>query len=190
VLVIIGDLYALQRVPYIRQYYEEKQKYLFITDKSQMPVGEDGQTPLLHNLDVTIEGIKVLQKYNLSVYEYWNAYMEAPTTEPIGDYINYKEGRWDDGWVEPNMLFVIDGTNVKKIVINYYAPTKQKLTISVGDNSPSYKIELKSGSNAFEIPCAQSGGLTVKISSDYVQKMDAPDNRKASFILSSVKLVR
>ena len=80
-----GNICELKRVPYVRDYYSDKQKYLFITNPEDMPVDENGQTPLLHSLNVTMNSIEILRKYNLSVYQYWTAFEESSTFKATTD---------------------------------------------------------------------------------------------------------
>ena len=60
----------LERAPWIKLYYEEKQPYLFVEDAKDMPVDENGLTPLIMPLDITMDCINTMREYKLSVYWY------------------------------------------------------------------------------------------------------------------------
>lgn len=70
VLTISGNIFQLQRAPWIRLYYEEKQPYLFVESEEDMPVDENGLTPLIMPLDITMDCISVMREHQLSVYWY------------------------------------------------------------------------------------------------------------------------
>lgn len=62
-----GNYTHLKRMPNVAAYYKEKQSYLFF-EREDMPVDESGNTPLLADLDTTMNAIEIMKKYNLSVY--------------------------------------------------------------------------------------------------------------------------
>ena len=70
VFTIFGNAAQLERAPWIKLYYEEKQPYLFVEDAKDMPVDENGLTPLIMPLDITMDCINTMREYKLSVYWY------------------------------------------------------------------------------------------------------------------------
>lgn len=184
--VIAGNIYGVKRAPSIHSYYQEKQKYLFVEDPSYMPVNENGETPLLHTLDITMKSIEILKKYNLSVYQYWDSYQKSPSTTIPGNAIKYIDGRYDDGWVEKNVSFQLNTLDSTEIKIDYTALTAQEVTIWVGDVPLVDKVQLKVGSNSFTIPVSSNTTVIVKLQSNHVSQLSEIDIREASFLISSI----
>ncbi len=118
---IVGNVYTIKRAPSVHNYYVEKQKYLYIDNEADMPVNEAGETPLLHSLNATMNSIDIMKKYNLSVYQYWDAFEACPTTRSTG--IKYITGKYDDGWCEQEMRFSVHVDNITKLEVSLnYSP--------------------------------------------------------------------
>lgn len=80
--ILILSLYAAgeshnarKRAPYVQAYYQNMQKYLYIEDEKEMPVDASGNTPLLHSLDQTMESVRILRTWHLSVF--WTEYKKT-----------------------------------------------------------------------------------------------------------------
>lgn len=179
---IYGNMCAITRAPHVRAYYIEKQKYLFVENIDNMPVDNDGITPLLHDLDVTITGINILKKWNLSVYQFWDSYNASPDNtgkEPV----KYIQGKYDDGWAEDIVVIQINSLDVTNIIIQYYSLADQTLTVSFNDNSDDISININEGNGWFEIPCSASDNLTITLSSTHIEQLNPPDLRMASYYI-------
>lgn len=184
-LSVVGNIYEIQRTPYVRQYYLEKQKYLFVENANDMPVDENGQTPLLHSLEMTMDSIDILKKYRLSVFRYWDGY-EA-YQEEIGKKVVFLDGRYDDGWVENEVCFIFDTDNSSEIEVNYYSLKKQTIEVWVNGKIESEAIELNVGAGCFDIEVEPESKAYVEIRSNYYEQLAEPDNRYASFIISKIE---
>lgn len=185
---IVGTKYCLQRAPYVHAYYENMQKYLFVDDPQDMPVDEDGNTPLIASLDTTMEGIRILREHNLSVYRYWDAYEACPSTAPVGDSIKYVSGRYDDGWAEKECSFSMKRKDAEKIKVSCYALHTQELTIVVNGKKLEDSVVLQEGESEFFIPCLSSDEVVnIKIKSDYSEQLAPPDTRRCSYMIVSIE---
>lgn len=189
ILGIVGNAYGIKRAPSVHSYYMEKQKYLFVDDAGDMPVDEEGQTPLLHSLDATMTSISILKKYNLSVYQYWDSFIECPTTGVIGNEIKYLSGRFDDGWVEQDVTFVLNTNQATQLQIDYFSQAEQNIDILVDDVSSGDTVHLMPGANDFMISCTPNSTMTITLHSDYSSQLEAPDERVASYVISEIKRV-
>lgn len=184
ILGLAGNIYELIRTPYVKQYYLEKQKYLFVENANDMPVDENGQTPLLHSLEMTMDSIDILKKYRLSVFRYWDGY-EA-YQEEIGKKVIFLDGRYDDGWVENEVCFIYDTDNSSEIEVNYYSLEKQTVEVWVNGKIESAALELNIGSGCFDIEVEPESKAYVEIKSNYYEQLAEPDNRYVSYIISEV----
>lgn len=185
---IVGNIYTVKRAPAVHSYFAEKQKYLYIDDEKDMPVDKEGLTPLLCSLDVTMESIDIMKKYNLSVYQYWDAWEKCPTTRLPDNQIKYLSGRYDDGWCEEEMKFSLHTGEISKLEIHYMAQKEQNLTIMV-NGVIEENIQLKEGKGTFDIPCASNMDMVVSIKSDYSARLIPPDERVASYCIRDIKCV-
>jgi hypothetical protein len=76
IAAIYGEILCIKREPNVKQYYLAKQEYLFV-DSENMPVDENGQTPLLASADVTEKSINILKEQGLSVYRFYPVYKKS-----------------------------------------------------------------------------------------------------------------
>lgn len=185
---IIGNYYTVKRAPAIHNYLVEKQKYLYIDNPSDMPVDETGSTPLLHSLDVTMNSIEIMRKYNLSVYQYWDAYKACSTIRLSDNVVKYISGRYDDGWCEQEMTFLIHTGDISKLEVSYMTQSQQNITITINDRYEK-TIQLYEGEGVFDIPCSSNIDMRVILKSDYAAKLTDPDQRVASYLLSDIVCV-
>lgn len=184
----VGNYYGILRAPAVHYYYAEKQKYLYVDDVDDMPVDEiSGNTPLLHSLDKTMEGIEILKKYNLSVYRYWDAYEECPSTLPSKNTIKYLSGRYDDGWVEQRCEISLYTSESTQLEFVYYATEEQSLNVAINGEYVQEDITLVEGSSSFVIPCEAYKVITIELESDYAEQLAAPDTRTCSYILERIE---
>lgn len=184
----IGNHYTIQRAPAVHAYYKNMQKYLFISNKKDMPVDESGNTPLLQSLDMTMDSIELLQKYHLSVYKYWDAYENCPTTGLVGNYVKYISGVYEDGWAERVCSFQLKTNDADQIKVNYYAFADQQLTIS-SDGEVVETISLVAGESYFVIPCISDMEVTIEMKSNYETQLDAPDTRICSYLILDIERI-
>lgn len=182
---VVGNVYEIKRAPYVRQYYEEKQKYLFVEDKLDMPVDINGQTPLLHSLDKTMDSLDILRKYNLSVFRYWDVYEAYQEVMSKFSKVIYLDGHYEDGWVENEISFIYNSENSTQIDITYHSLEKQTLKIWVnGEFKQTNEITKGTGKISVEIESGKSSHIL--ITSDYYEQLSFPDDRYASYIISDI----
>ena len=190
ILSFIGTKYAFERLPYARQYYAEKQPYLFIQEREKMPVDENGLTPLLQSLDTTMKTINILKKYNLSVYRYWSAY-EASPSSVILDTVRFERGIFEDKWIESDYSFSYFASRPKKISLSFYNPdpdTEGKTIRILVDGKENLVLPLQYENFSTEVEIG-TGNQTIEIKSNFTQKNDNGDIRKISVILSDIKFI-
>ena len=154
-----------------------------------MPVDESGMTPLLHSLDVTMDSIDILQKYHLSVYKYWDAYENCPTTGLVGNQVKFINGKYEDGWTERVCSFQLRTKEADQIIVNYYTLEKQKLTI-IKDGETIDTVSLAKGKSFFRIPCEPDTEITIELQSDYEVQLDAPDTRTCSYMILDIERIQ
>lgn len=184
----VGNYFGIMRAPALHNYYFEKQKYLYVDNANDMPVDEiSGNTPLLHSLDKTMEGIEILRKYNLSVYRYWNAYEQCPSTLPSRNSIIYLSGRYDDGWVEENCKISLYTAESTQLEFLCFATKKQSLRVEINGECIKENITLEEGKSSFTVPCEMNEFITIELNSDFSEQLRAPDIRVCSYILEEIK---
>lgn len=71
---IYGNVLHIDRAKDVKLYYEAKQPYLFAQSVEDLPVDENGLTPLIATPEDTMRAINVMKKYRLSVYKYYDAF--------------------------------------------------------------------------------------------------------------------
>lgn len=183
---IIGNIYTIKRAPAVHNYFAEKQKYLYVDNADEMPVDEMGLTPLVHSLDATMYSIDIMKKYNLSVYQYWNAYESCPTTQLSDNVVKYIRGRYDDGWCEKEMSFTIHANGISKLEVSYMAQKQQNLTIIINDKVEDV-LQLYEGEGKFSIYCMDDKDMVITLKSDYSAQLTSPDTRIASYHISEIR---
>lgn len=72
--ITIGTISCIRRLPSERIWIKDKQAYFFVESIDELPVGEDGMTPLFQSREVSWEGIQILKKYKLSLFREYDAY--------------------------------------------------------------------------------------------------------------------
>lgn len=187
-IISTGNYYSAVRAKYEKEWYQDMQKYLFVQDEIDMPVDDNGQTPLLNTLDKTMNTIKLLRENNLSVYRYWNAYKKAPGV--VTGEITFQDGHWDDGWVEPETSFKTLLDDDEGIIINYYAKKAQLIDVYVNNELVIDDYQMKKGSGKIKLNNIDSGIVTVTLDSNYSEALAEPDDRVASYIISDIKKTR
>ncbi len=186
---IIGNGYTLDRAPAVHNYYQAKQQYLFISDKDEMPVDDNGQTPLLHSLDMTMYTIEILEKYKLSVYKDADTYVEYILSQSNED-LQFIQGHYEDGWVEQTTSFVARTDGCDSIRIYYIAMVEQAVTVTVNEEETyTFTLLPENGQEvmqSFEFSCGAEEITTVQIESNYASKLSGADERIASFLIHDV----
>lgn len=186
IMGIFGESLAIKRLPNVKAYYIEKQPYLFAENIDELPVDDNGNTPLLHNRDMTMNAIKILKKYNLSVYRYYSSYEKMCR---LNDGLK-STGIYDDGWVEPYATLQIKSGNDNKIILNgWYNKEILKgdeiITVSA-NNQILVSYQLTSQDIHIEVPCESNTNLDLVLESNFSFQADAPDTRTLSFILNDI----
>lgn len=193
-LAIFGNILEFMRVPHEKTYYQEKQPYLFAETMEQLPVDLNGNTPLLHSPEMTMQSIEILKKYNLSVYCYYDSFEKMRTMVAIDltqPGVEGKTGVYEDGWVAPNASISIRSGEENVAVLKGYYPGEitgdQIINIYIDDmlvtsfiiSSPEFEIpfEIESNSNT-----------EVHLESNFTVLASAPDIRELSFILADIAL--
>jgi len=192
--IVYGNCVELRRVPYERQYYLEKQPYLFAENINELPVDQNGNTPLLHTPQMTMNSINILKKYRLSVYRYYDAYEKMQiNTGKLNNVTleNYKilKGVFDDKWTERTVELLVPVKSEGKIIINGYYPKNitgnEKIKVFANDK---YLMDYTITNTNFtiEIPQTPNSNARIKLESNFSFKADAPDIRELSFILLDI----
>lgn len=184
----ISMLCELQRAPYVKEYYKEIQKWLFVHEKEELVTDENGNTPLLHTLDMSWRGINILKKWDLSVYEYYSVYQQylgdqkelldlvyeyEPGTILYFDsnrqnYIKYVQGmsqvEEDYTWTDGNQVVIKASVDKNNIVYDDRTLIMLNLASVYGD---SQELEVSINNNESQILCANGGGeYTICINND------------------------
>lgn len=191
---VFGSSYAWKRAPYVRAYYANMQKYLYVQDAKDMPVNSDGQTPLLHTLEMTMQSIEILQKYNLSIYQYWDAYEESLAfgSSNVGNTLSTcirEEGIYDDGWVGTSAsVRIASGENGLVHISGWYgAKLNGDETITVFcDGEKVYDYKVTSDTIAFVFPVPENSVVRLMFETNFKYPVSAADKRELSFMLSSL----
>lgn len=185
---VIGLKYCFERAPYVHTWYKDMQKYLFVDHSDDMPMDEDGNTPLIYKLDGTMEAISILKKHNLSVYRYWDAYENCPSTVPSDNNIKYISGIFDDGWVEKECIFAMRKEKANAVKLTCYAESEQHLTVTVNGEVLPEKFLLQKEQSEIMIPCdVWEDVIKIEIRSDYEKQLPAPDERVGSYIITNIE---
>ena len=185
VTIVFGNIITLQRAPAVKNYYEEKQPYLFAKSIEDLPIAENGNTPLLHNAETTMNAINIMKKYNLSVYKYHGLY---DTMNEIALGIQ-PYGLHDDGWLEQESLITVDTGSKGEIRLEFYYPTvpnkSQKVTVSTAIDEKI--IEVVEGINIVEIKAPANSIEAVNIRGDWIEEKQGGDLRDKTILLSKVE---
>lgn len=190
ILGSVGNYCAVNRAEDVHNYYAGMQKYLYVNDKEEMPVDEiSGNTPLLHSLDATMNSIEIMKKYNLSVYQYWNAYIECPTTVISNNEIKYLSGWYDDGWVEKNSTIELYTKNASRIRFSYTSLQQQNVKVIINGVELEDLIKIEVGESYFDIPCSPGEQLEIELQSDTEFELSPPDERICSYLISDVERI-
>ena len=186
----MGTTTQFERAPYVRAFYEARQPYLFITEESEMPVDENGQTPLFHNLETTMRSLEMLRKYNLSVYKYYAPYKQL---QEINGPVRAVRGVHNDGWLAPEAVYNIDAENYTRLEIDCYYPEpitgSECITVFVnGSILMEYRVE--ESSFTLSIPLEQEGEHEIRLVCNFVVESNNDDVRELSVLTNRVERVR
>lgn len=192
--IIFGNFIELKRVPYERAYYLEKQPYLFAQNINELPLNENGLTPLLQSPEITMYAIHTLREHGLSVYKYYKPYeqMQRMQGRDIGNTLSTSyiiSGINNDGWLEKSCEFKIKTGSNGKLVFKGYYPKKitgnETGVIYINDKATTFTI---SETNfTIEVSAPIQSVVKVKIENGFAFSAEPPDTRKLSFILSDVQ---
>lgn len=185
---LTGLKFCLERAVHMHSWYKNMQTYLFVDNPDDMPVDENGNTPLLENKDITMESIRILKKYHLSVYRYWDAYENCPSVVSDRNSIKYISGIYDDGWAEKDCIFAMRKEQADAIKFTCYAQQEQYLTVTVNGEVLPEKFLLKKEQSEIIILCdVWDDVIKIEISSDYAKQLSAPDERVCSYIITNIE---
>lgn len=193
---IFGNFAELIRSPYEREWYLAKQPYLFAQNIDELPVDQNGQTPLLHTPQVTFDAINTMKKYGLSIYKYYSAYEEMSKIAGrniIGNSLSSSEtisGLYSDNWATKNFELKIKTGDEGKIIITGYYPNKltgeETGTIFIDGGTVS-KFKIIESNFTIEVKAPKNKIINLKIQNDFDFAATPPDERRLSFILSDIQ---
>lgn len=203
---ITGNAYTLKRAPFVKAWYEEKQKYLFVQDADDMPVDSAGDTPLLASMEETMDSISILKKYNLSVYRYYNMYEKAQfkgtyeyfyklsdAASQIGNTLDscVKEyGYYADGWVEKKSQVLIKTGEEGKVDIEVYYPQDnfddKQVKIYINDNLNS-TVEIQQNNQTISVDVAPNQIVCLRLETNFLIDNTGVDTRELAMIISSMQ---
>jgi hypothetical protein len=184
---VYGSVIQVKVAPSIKNYYKEKQPYLFAEDISELSVDENGNTPLLHTREVTMQSIEILKKYSLSVYRYYDAYLQMQVGNTLST-CRIVKGISDDGWVESsaNLIILSGDQGIIHLEGRYTESITGDEVISISCNGDSLiEYALNSESFAFDIPCSVNSQIELTIQTNF-SFQSLPDIRELAFILSDL----
>lgn len=183
---IFGATVTGARVPYVRIYLENKQPFLYVVDAEDMPVDENGMTPLDHNLDMTMKCLEILREHELSVFsDPENAEKEyvAPIEMLAAGEYYCVQGVWEDGWATDLFEVAVNTGTFDKLTMRGFYPfeiTGQEIiTVTVGDTIVEYPIQSPDLEIAIDVPVNET--VSVVVSSNF-SFTNQPDVRKLCFI--------
>lgn len=203
---ITGNAYTLKRAPFVKAWYEEKQKYLFVQDADDMPVDSAGDTPLLASMEEAMDSISILKKYNLSVYRYYNMYEKAQfkgtyeyfyklsdAASQIGNTLDscVKEyGYYADGWVEKKSQVLIKTGEEGKVDIEVYYPQDnfddKQVKIYINDNLNS-TVEIQQNNQTISVDVAPNQIVCLRLETNFLIDNTGVDTRELAMIISSMQ---
>ncbi len=119
-LIFTENMYV-DRYYYVVQYYKEKQEYLLISNTDYIPLNDEGNTPILTDLDTTIEYVDYLKKYNLSIYRYSNITNNYYDTSLKAGYYEKEEQTDLSFWLKKYSISYFN-SNDESISFGLYTP--------------------------------------------------------------------
>lgn len=128
--LLVGNKIISDRLPHVAMYYEGKQTYLFYPS-NEMPVDENGYTPLLHNLNKTNEMISYLKKYNLSIYKYNSIGDTIDTAITSGIYTKEETG---SRWISTYSNYILKPNGNTFNMIMYTPELGQNVKVYIDDD--------------------------------------------------------
>ncbi len=185
----LGTANLLRRAPYSKAWEKQGFKYLFVKDESEMPVTEDGMTPLLSTLPSTMEGIQIMREHNLNVYETTNSYREMNEIGSTKDDCRKISGVSSDSWLADKAEIQIT-TGTKGIVhIVLYNPLPEiageEGLITV--EGVSHPVWIKEGGFGTDITTEPNRTVTVLFDfSTFARQHSERDQRILSVLLSDI----
>lgn len=194
IIAAAGNFYEIKRAPNIEAYFKEKQPYLFAESKEELPVDENGMTPLLASADMTYQSIEILRKYGLSVYRYYPIYEKYKQEIKIVDSILYNgkvlesKGYYEDKWIGKEAELIVY-TDLGGLSLKLYCPFPydgtQKGTIYI--NGMEYKkYSFEQEELIIPVEFTPKSKVVIKFVNDFV-KISPPDTRELSFVLEVLK---
>lgn len=102
--------------------------------------------------------------------------------------MKYLYGKYDDGWCEQEMAFLIHTGDISKLEVSYMTQRQQNVTITVNERYVK-TVRLNEGEGVFDIPCSSNIDMRVILKSDYAAKLTDPDQRVASYLLLDIVCV-
>ena len=190
---LYGNILHVKRAKPVRAYYEAKQPYLFAQSIEELPVDGNGLTPLLATTEDTMNAIRLMKKYRLSVYKYYGAFEKYLKMfgkyEPgsTRDTINVLSGVYDDFWLEKVSEFELKTKSKGEVTLKFYyngelsGSETGKIYVD-GDFVREFLITGDVTEVSFTAPA--SSKAVIKIENDFDR---AIDNRFASMILMDVQ---
>lgn len=199
IINVMGNIIELKRAPYVVEYYENKQPYLFAETIEELPVDGSGNTPLLASPEYTIQSIEILRKYGLSVYKYYPIYEKYreiyPVTSnglfPLNLYdgqILDKSGYYEDKWVGKEAEISVY-SKTGKINLELYYPfdydgTQNGILYINDEKYTEYSFEKQLLEISVSVEPEKIANLKFENKYSFVTP---PDVRELSFVLEIIK---
>ncbi len=184
---LLGVMFTNVRIPYVIEYLENKEPYLYVVDAEDMPVDENGMTPLDHNLDMTMECLEILRENNLSVFSdsenVDKVYMSPAEMLSAGEYMCV-QGAWEDGWITTSSEILVKTKEDTHLVMRGYYPFEvtgqQVITVTVGEQIVEYLITDSEVVIDIEVPENECVSINLSCNFSFI---NSPDTRKLCFVL-------
>ncbi|MFA5793894.1 MAG: hypothetical protein WC980_02315 [Candidatus Brocadiia bacterium] len=187
--LIYSEIYDWKRAPYVKKYFAVMVPYAFVS-ADEMPVDERGVTPFITDLNTTINGLKIMEKYNLNVY------YEAG--KKIGNTLQtamLMDGWYQDKWVGKNAKAIFKSGGEGKLVLDGYLPGNfepNEVEIFIDGKLSVTKVIKPGESFRVELDVERNSLINLKIQSNYAvvpkEKGWSEDDRPLSLMISSIYL--
>ena len=192
ILSYCGTVHELRRAPYVKEWHRNKLKYLYVKKKSDMPVDDSGNTPLLNNLEMTMTAIDLMREHRLNLYYNEVLYEEINHIYNMGtDKEDYKKisGFYDDAWMAENAELVIMTHDQGKIVMTLYNPIPSSIgkTGIITIDQKEYPIKIADGEFTFEAVAPTNKIVNVKFDfSSFATQVNEIDKRILSVVFNNI----
>ena len=186
---MLGTVIGVKRAPYEKEWDLSKQPYFFAESIDELPVDDNGYTPLLHSPEVTMQSIETMKKYNLSIYRYWNSYEKMCEERGDVEKIEKVEGVYDDGWMGKEAIYKVYTKDRDLIILDGYYNEEitgnEEIEIKI-DEETVLRYVISDSSFQIEIPVKKNTVSTMRILAPFAKQADPPDIRILGFIIQNI----